>query len=140
MKTQYKRMVETRRLYKLEGDLYGKKKFREITKQQSLTTLQQLARKIWKEEGCKKQLPEIRFGKGTNHGPSYYSWCDGETIELAPKQRDILTLIHELAHAMGHDYHNKPFVMQELLLLMKYTPLDTELLEITFQPVIDLCY
>lgn len=140
MKTQYKRMVETRRLYKLEGELYRKKQFRTITQQQSLDTLQRLAQKIWKQEGCRKKLPDIRFGKGTSHGPSYYSWCDGETIELAPKQRDTLTLIHELVHAMGNDYHNKPFVMQELLLLMKYTPLDTELLEITFQPIIDLCY
>lgn len=140
MKTQYKRMVETRRLYKLEGELYTKRKFRAITKQQPELVLKNLAQKIWKQEGYQKKLPNIRFGKGIMHGTMYYSWCDGETIELAPKQRDVLTLIHELVHAMGYDYHDKPFVMKELLLLTKYTEIDQELLFDTFTPVIDLCY
>ena len=140
MKKQYKDMVNTRHLYKLEGTLYTNRKFSTITKQQSELTLRRLAEKIWTQQKCRKKLPDIRFGKGTMHGMSRYSWCDGDTIELAPKQRDVLTLIHELVHAMGHDYHNKPFVTMELLLLINYGNLDKQLLLDTFQPVIDLCY
>lgn len=140
MKKQHKEMVNTRRLYKLEGTLYTNRKFRAITKQQSEQTLRRLAERIWVQQKCRKKLPDIRFGKGTMHGASYFSWCDGDTIELAPKQRDVLTLIHELVHAMGHDYHDKPFVIMELLLLINYSNLDKQLLLDTFQPVIDLCY
>lgn len=133
-------MVNTRRLYKLESILYKDKNFRDITKQESEIVLRTFAKRIWATQKCKNKFPEIRFGKGIAHGTDKYSWCDGSTIELAPRQRDKLTLIHELVHAMGYDYHNEPFVTKQLLLLIRYTPINKDLLTNTFEPVINLCY
>jgi len=70
-------------------------------------------------------IPEIRFGKGIYHTQArgknfYYSWCDRQTIELAPTQRDMITLIHEMVHALGYDYHDSRFVGKYIYLLKKY--------------------
>lgn len=126
-------MVNTRRLYKLEEQLYYDDKFKGITKQSSLLSLKRLAKKIWNQEKCKSVIPNIQFGKGTLHVGQRYSWCDGTTIELAPKQRDKLTLIHELVHAMGYPYHDKNFVKVQKKLLRKYTTLDRKVITTKFK-------
>ena len=77
-------------------------------------------------------MPLIRFGKGLQK----YSWCDGEILELAPTQRDILTLVHELVHAIGYDDHDKNFARKELVLLEKYTPTKVEALYELFEIMI----
>ncbi len=126
MKKRYRRMIDTRRLYRLEQELYYSKAFSSITKQQPLRHLTALAEFIWKKEKMKHRIPTIRFGKGTPHNSIPFSWCDGETIELAKTQRDELTLIHEIVHAMGYDDHDKNFVTKELTLLEKYTTIKQE--------------
>ena len=136
MKTYHREMVNTRRLYALENRLYKDHRFTEITKSRSITYLQRLATTIWKNEGITKSMPVIRFGKGTYHIGEYYSWCDGTTIELAPTQRDVLTLIHELVHAMGMGYHNKKFVHTEVYLLHMYTSTNTGVLLDTFEDIL----
>lgn len=132
MKKQYRQMVDTRRVYKLETDMYFDRRFAYITKQRSLDYLTRYAKKIWKAEKIKKELPLIRFGKGLQK----FSWCDGEILELAPSQRDILTLIHELVHAIGYDDHDKKFAAKEMILLEKYTPTKPEALYELFEVVI----
>jgi len=129
MKKQYKQMVDTRRVYLLETKMYYDQQFEFITRQRSLDYLKRYARKIWKGEKCKKPLPLIRFGKGMQR----YSWCDGETLELAPTQRDILTLVHELVHAIGYDDHDKNFAAKEMILLDKYTPVKMDVLHEMFK-------
>lgn len=114
-------MVETKRVYKLEDNLYRDSQFNYITKQRPLSYLKKYAQKIWEGEGNDKPLPEIRFGKGVQN----FSWCDGETIELAKSQRDILTLVHELVHALGYDHHDNKFIRRELKLIEKYTPVQS---------------
>lgn len=126
MVKQYREMVNTRRLYKFEGDFFNLPAYKYITVQLSLTTLRNIAKVIWHEESDGKFLiPDIRFGKGLYHGTArgikyYYSWCDRQTIELAPTQRDILTLLHEMVHALGYDYHDSKFVETYITLLHKY--------------------
>lgn len=132
MKKRYREMVNTRKVYAAEALMYEQWEFDELTKQRSLTYLRRLANRIWKGEKCKVSMPEIRFGSGISHGDSQYSWCDGETIELVPTQQDILTLIHELVHAIGCDYHNREFVEIQTYLLKKYTKTDKELITEAF--------
>ena len=132
MKKQYKQMIDTRRVYGLETDMYYDKRFEFITRQRSLEYLRRCARKIWRAEGYKKEMPLIRFGKGMQK----YSWCDGEILELAPTQRDILTLVHELVHAIGYDDHDKNFAAKELVLLAKYTSVRVDALHEMFEVMI----
>jgi hypothetical protein len=133
MKQRYREMINTRRLYQLETTLYTNQTFRQITQQRTLSTLRRLAKFIWKKERRSiNTLPIIQFGKGTPHCGEYYSWCDGDTIELAPKQRDILTLTHELVHAMGYDFHDKYFVERQRKLLMRYSPMNPKLIKQEF--------
>ena len=132
MKKQHRRMVDTRRVYQLETDMYYDRRFAYITKQRSLDYLVRYAKKIWKAEKIRKEMPLIRFGKGLQK----YSWCDGEILELAPTQRDILTLVHELVHAIGYDDHDKNFAAKELVLLAKYTSVKVDALHEMFEVMI----
>ncbi len=129
MKKQYKQMIDTRRVYALETDMYYDRRFDYITRQRSLHFLVKYAKKIWEGEKCKKPLPLIRFGKGLQG----YSWCDGKILELSKHQQDIVTLIHELVHALGYDDHDKKFAKKELMLLGKYTPVKLEELQEAFK-------
>lgn len=128
-----KRMIDSRRLYRLESDLYGHHPFEPITKQLSIDTLRRLGRFIWKQERSKQNPPVIKFGKGVMHAGEYYSWCDGDTIELAPTQRDKLTLIHELVHALGYDDHDERFIKRYRKLLKKYAPVESDLIDEKFE-------
>ena len=132
MKKRYRQMIDTRRVYQLETDMYYDRRFAYITKQRSLDYLIKYAKKIWKAEKIKKQMPVIRFGKGLQR----YSWCDGEILELAPTQRDILTLVHELVHAIGYDNHDKKFAAKELVLLAEHTSVKVDALHELFEGVI----
>ena len=126
MDKQYREMVNTRRLYKFEGDFFNLPAYKYLSVQLSLTTIRNIAKLIWHEESDGRFLiPEVRFGKGLYHGTArgkkyYYSWCDRQTIELAPTQRDLMTLIHEMIHALGYDYHDSRFVERYINLLHKY--------------------
>lgn len=126
MEKKYREMVNTRRLYKFEGDFFYLPAYRYLTIQINLSTARNIAKLIWyKESDGRFLIPEIRYGKGLYHGTArgekyYYSWCDRQTIELAPTQRDLMTLIHEMVHALGYDYHDSRFVGKYIQLLHKY--------------------
>ena len=100
MEKKYRDMVNTRRLYKFEEDFFELSPYRYMHVQMNKQTLVNIATVIWYDEtGSLLNMPEIRFGKGLYHGTAKgikysYSWCDRQTIELAPTQRDLLTLIH----------------------------------------------
>jgi hypothetical protein len=126
MDKQYREMVNTRRLYKFEGEFFNLLPYRYMNVQMNLTTLRNIANILWNGENTTWfSIPEVRFGKGLYHGSVkgqkyYYSWCDRQTIELAPTQRDILTLIHEMVHALGYGYHDSKFVGKYIEMLVKY--------------------
>ena len=133
MEKQYKDMIYTRRLYAFEGEFFRQAKYNAISKQRTINTLKTLGQKIWDIEAkhSGKPIPVIRFGKGVYHTQArlqnaYYSWCDGVTIELAPTQRDIVTLIHELVHGLGYQYHDSRFVGKYIKLLVKYAKLNKQ--------------
>jgi hypothetical protein len=92
----------------------GANKF--LVKQLCVSDLRYYAKLIWIGEKREFPMPTIKFGKGVDG----YSWYQDGHIELAPGQRDRLTLAHELTHAMGYGLHNGPFIKQYFKLLTKY--------------------
>lgn len=122
----HKQAVHSRNLYDFEDDFFGQKQYKYLLKQQSYKKLLTLAEEVWKNEGNGYPLPEIRFGKGVNHRGDYVSWCNGPVIELAPEQRDVITLLHELAHAVGNPLHNHRFVGTYIKFLIDYAKIPIE--------------
>jgi hypothetical protein len=129
----YKQMVNTRTLYKFEDEFFRKKEYKHLLKKLTLTELIDIAEHVWATERMTRPLPEIRFGKGIYHCGTYVSWCDGDTIELVPQQREIATLLHELVHAVGHPLHNAKFVDTYVKFLTKYTDIPKKELVTTMQ-------
>lgn len=112
-----KQRLFTRRLYNFEEVFFrGKPTLK-------MATLRKLAVRVWKDEGRDiAKLPRISGGKGVRYNGRYYSYCDGEDIVLVRNERRKFVLLHELVHAMGYDYHNRPFTRKYLELLNKYDP------------------
>jgi len=125
----HKQAVNTRNLYDFEDGFFNHKDYRYLLKQQSKKVLLELAHTVWSNEHINIPLPEIRFGKGIRHNNGeYVSWCNGPVIELAQGQRDVITLLHELAHAVGHYLHNHKFVGTYIKYLTTYTDIDITIL------------
>jgi len=120
-KTSHARGVDTRRLYKFEADYFWGTAASKVL---SMSTLRALASKIWKKYGKGKPEPKIVAGKGTKHGGAWFSYSQGDYIQLSRNQRNFLVLIHELIHSMGYDEHDVKFVEIYLKLLIEYLKLD----------------
>jgi len=84
----------------------------DLNKQQSLRVLVSQAKKIWqKHYSGSRAIPTIKFGKGDSSLGRPLSYTLGYSeIVLCPKQRNLLTLIHELVHAIGPCQHGRNFV------------------------------
>jgi len=104
---QYKQMVNTRTLYKFEGEFFNKKEYKYLLRRLTLKKLNAIAKHVWSKERISYAMPTIRFGKGIHHCGQPVSWCDGTTIELV--------------HAAGHYLHNAKFVNTYVKYLTKYT-------------------
>ena len=127
MLKHHREMVNTRRLYKFEEEFFSQRKYSPLTKQLPISIIKTIGKMVWDSESpyVRKVIPEIRFGPGVYHTQSrgknlYYSWCDGKVIELAPYQCDLLTLLHEMVHALGYSYHDSKFVEKYVDLLKRY--------------------
>lgn len=125
-KSQRKRTLDTRRLYKFEKEWFrGEPNL-------PMKVLQELAYDIWKEAGYTghyygdkvKPLPAVVAGNGTRYNGRYYSYCDGERVELARSERKKFVLIHEMVHALGYDDHDEAFVDKYFELLDHYKVCD----------------
>lgn len=116
-----RRAVETRRLYSFENHYLSSPY---LNQRRSLAFMTRMAKRIWKAEGMTKKLPVLRFGPGVYQNDRWLSYCawDDSYIEFAPKERNIVTLIHELVHASGARYrnHDTQFVRRLFELLEKY--------------------
>jgi hypothetical protein len=114
--------IATRHVYRYEDEfLYT---FKRLSTQRSFKTIKKTAEKIWEKyhQGT-RTLPTIEFGTGDRSlGRPLSFTLDRRYIELAPKQRDLLTLIHELVHALGADYHDMQFVNLYYKILKEYLP------------------
>ena len=97
-----------------------------LAKQRSLSELLPIANTVWEEHyHGQRRIPEIRFGPGTKELGYPLSYTLGYSlIELAPGQRDILTLIHELVHAIGPSLHGINFTRVYYNILKNYLPSD----------------
>ncbi len=125
-KSRLKRTLDTRRLYKFEKEWFrGEPNL-------PMKALQELANDIWKEAGYTghyygskvKRMPAVVAGKGTKYNGRYYSYCDGERVELARSERKKFVLIHEMVHALGYDHHDEEFVDKYFELLDHYKVCD----------------
>ena len=125
-KSQRKRTLDTRRLYKFEKEWFrGEPNL-------PMKALQELAYDIWKEAGYTgyyhgdkvKPMPAVVAGKGTKYNGRYYSYCDGERVELARNERKKFVLIHEMVHALGYGDHDEAFVDKYFELLDHYKVCD----------------
>ena len=115
--------VATRHVYGYENTYLST--FNRLNQQRDLPSLTKLADKIWaKYYTGKRKRANIRFGPGTRElGGVPMSYAEGyDTIELAPGQRDILTLIHELAHMMGPSLHGLSFTKAYYSILKDFLP------------------
>lgn len=94
-----------------------------LKKDLSMKVLRRYASKIWKVYGGRKPLPTIVAGEGVWYMGHMYSFCQEINgvirIELSRGQRSIITLVHELVHALGYDEHDRRFSKKELAILEK---------------------
>lgn len=136
MKSQYRAMVDTRRLYSLEFKMCKNAQFSVLTRQYSHKYLSNLIQHIWKIENVPISPPTLLFDGGMRRGTNLYSWYYQDVICLAPGQHDLITTIHEIVHAMGYQNHDLLFLEMYIYLLSKYTILTEPQLMEQFQPII----
>jgi hypothetical protein len=117
-----RRGVMTRRVYGYEDSYLST--IKKLNQQRDLNSLLRFAKKIWtKHYAGNRKLPEVRFGPGTRELGYPLSYTVGYSlIELAPGQRNILTLVHELVHAIGPSEHGTNFVRLYYQVLAQYLP------------------
>jgi hypothetical protein len=117
--------VDTRRLYAFEA------RFFRATPQshtRPMAELRRLAGRVWSGLG-RKGCPRVVAGPGVRYLGARYSYCRDGYIQLARNQRNVLTLLHELTHALGHDYHDAAFVKTYRSLLLRYSSITPEILD-----------
>lgn len=102
--------IDTRNLYRFENEYAWPNR---MVKMRSMKNLRRMANRVMKAP------PKIVAHKGTYYGGRYLSYQCDDGIFLARNQREYLTLIHELVHAMGYNYHDKVFVSRYFNLLTK---------------------
>jgi len=124
-KSSYDHGIETKRVYRFE---YGYFRYHYFSKPRSMKYLKNEAKYLWNVLKIKKPMPNIKAGRGTAFGGKLYSYySEKEGIVMSRNQRDIVTLIHELAHAIGHDHHDHQFVDQ-IFKMYKLYDIDTKAL------------
>ena len=106
--------ITTRRIYKFEKEYFRGEP------SMPMKYLQELAQKIWDSEGKEEPLPRVVSGKGTKYNGRYYSYFDGEKVELARSERKRTVLIHEMVHALGYDDHDSEFACKYFELLEQF--------------------
>lgn len=76
--------------------------FAGLRKRRSIEQLQLVAGYVWAREGGKAACPVVRPRDHPDHSECVFD--KPPTIRLARKHRNLVSLLHELAHALGpHD-------------------------------------
>lgn len=86
----------TARFYGFEKVLETMPGFANLMRRRSLADLQLFAGLVWAREGGKGKCPVIRPKSDGDQ-----SWFLSGVIHLSPRHRNLGTLLHELAHALG---------------------------------------
>lgn len=118
--------IQTRNLYRFEDVCFLRTN---IVVQRSIKDLQMKMKQIWKKYK-KSNFPILFHSKGTLYGGKWMSYNMENEIHLAPGQRDYLTLVHEICHALGHDNHDKKFVDLEFDILEEFFNIERGELEL----------
>jgi hypothetical protein len=87
----------TARFYAFEETIETLPAFAGLRARRSIADLQLAAGCVWAGEGGKGDCPSVRPRGGER---SYYVSAT-RMIELIPKHRNLASLLHELAHALG---------------------------------------
>jgi hypothetical protein len=91
--------------------------------------LQKKMEYIWKQYKD-SDFPILFKSKGVLYCGKWLSYNLENEIHLAPGQRNYLTLVHEMCHAMGRDYHDRNFVDLEFDILERFFNIDRGELEL----------
>jgi len=118
--------IQTRNLYRFENVYFLGM---DIVVQRSMKDLQKKMEQIWKEYKD-SDFPILFESEGTLYCGKWMSYNMENEIHLAPGERDYLTLVHEMCHAMGRDYHCKNFVDLEFDILERIFNIDRGELEL----------
>ena len=118
--------IQTRNLYRFENVYFLGM---DIVVQRSMKDLQKKMEQIWKEYKD-SDFPILFESEGTLYCGKWMSYNMENEIHLAPGERDYLTLVHEMCHAMGRDYHGKNFVDLEFDILERIFNIDRGELEL----------
>ena len=118
--------IQTRNLYRFENVYFLGM---DIVVQRSMKDLQKKMKRIWKEYKD-SDFPILFESEGTLYCGKWMSYNMENEIHLAPGERDYLTLVHEMCHAMGRDYHGKNFVDLEFDILERIFNIDRGELEL----------
>lgn len=89
----------TRRFYGFEALLESLPGFEPLRRARAIADLQLAAGYVWAREGGKGKCPIVRPRPSSDH--SYCAYGPPVSIHLARKHRNLATLLHELAHALG---------------------------------------
>ena len=117
--------VDTRRVYAFEEKFFRASPQSQV---RPIAELRELAKRVWLRLGT-GECPTISAGPGVRYLGARYSFCQGKYIQLARNQRNTLTLLHELTHALGHDYHDAKFVKAYRHLLLHFTSISYKQLD-----------
>ena len=109
-----KQAMATRSLYRNE-DLI--EQIWDMKRPRSLPALQTALDMLWdhysKILGARMIKPELQFGTGVKYHGRYLSFTQsldrGQRIVLAPGERNLYVLVHELSHALGPSEHGVRF-------------------------------
>ena len=118
--------IQTRNLYRFE-DVYFLGM--DIVVERPMKDLQKKMEQIWKQYKD-SDFPILFENKGVFYCGKWLSYNLENEIHLAPGQRNYLTLVHEMCHAMGRDYHDKNFVDLEFDILERFFNIDRGELEL----------
>ena len=118
--------IQTRNLYRFE-DVYFLGM--DVIVQRPMKDLQKKMEQIWKQYKD-SDFPILFESKGVFYCGKWLSYNLENEIHLAPGQRNYLTLVHEMCHAMGRDYHDRNFVDLEFDILERFFNIDRGELEL----------
>jgi len=130
MDLRYKRAVDTRRIYLFEA-VFTRHLPSYVWMERSIQFLRTTAMVVWMKHGRRGlNVPTIEFHRGLTRDGELYSYSDGfRYIALAPTQRNVMILLHELTHAMGYGSpHGDSFAHKYAELLVEYGGCDEGLL------------
>jgi len=124
MTTPQQRAANTRRLYAFEATVLKLNPY--LSMQRNKLWLVEQSRYIWiVERGSIFGCPELYFNDALKLSYSQ----SGHGIHFAKDQHDLMTLIHELAHALGPEHeevHGGSFVARYFSMLVDHGQLDPD--------------